>query len=214
MERARSFGRQRSLTDMKLSRPVFRANSSELFFYSTTRIFKSRHGTREYVFELLLVHSSSDDTLHQTFRAAERFLEGHEIPFRVSKIILNEEQVCRDGPDSFEETVTQLKGFLETPQFKGLRFLDKFQRWVYSHLNELPHLLILTDALGSCLMKGVALKGTSGIPPNTDVLLFFEQSKELDIQQSISQSAEKVTTGFNRMILQHNSPDPNRLANK
>ncbi|XEV05187.1 hypothetical protein FSHL1_010474 [Fusarium sambucinum] len=171
---------------------------------------------------LLLVHSSSDSTLVPTFQAAVQFFRHYAIPYRVSYIVLNEKHVCRDGHDSFEETVTQLKDFLEKRQIRGLEFLDKVEHWVKSHLNRLPRLLILTDTLGSCLVKGVALKGTSGIPTNTDLLLFLEEWKELDLQQvisaetrqsitveaqkSINESGKKVTAEFDCMMMQNNSP--------
>ncbi|KAF5235241.1 hypothetical protein FAUST_7206 [Fusarium austroamericanum] len=114
--------------------------------------------------------------------------------------MIHEELVFQDGRDSFKEAVAQLKNYLETTQLEGRRKRERLQVWTKSYQ---PHLLILSDALGSCLVKGVALNCSSGVPANTDFMLFFEDTKEPDTPESISTNVEKVTAVFDRMI-RHN----------
>ncbi|KAH7244423.1 uncharacterized protein BKA55DRAFT_573884 [Fusarium redolens] len=179
------------------------------FSASTTRIRKPltcRNNKR--VIEVLLVHCSLDSTLLPCLDIADKILQGFSLPYRLTEVSFNQREAYQDGRASFDETVAQLQGFIESPRSRK------------SRKNGPPYLMILADAPGSDLMKGVSINCYSGIPTNTKLILLFQESEQTTAGHSIdghtwhqiNERIKNIHYVFDAMILKRSSPELNPMV--
>ncbi|KAJ9422627.1 hypothetical protein FOXG_10670 [Fusarium oxysporum f. sp. lycopersici 4287] len=202
MEQLRSFYKRRR-------RGPYHIKAPHGFTASTTRVRKPvTYGNNKRVIEVLLVHSAVEPTLLSCLDVADKILRGFSFPYRLTEVSFSQSEAYQDGRASFDETVTRLQGFIESPRSRN------------SRKTEPPYLMILADTPGSELVKGVSIHCSSGIPANTNLILLFQDSEQSNAghpinkhtRQQVSTRIKTINDLFDEMILKHINPELNSMV--
>uniref|UniRef100_A0A0D2Y319 MalT-like TPR region domain-containing protein n=1 Tax=Fusarium oxysporum (strain Fo5176) TaxID=660025 RepID=A0A0D2Y319_FUSOF len=152
-----------------------------------------------------LLHTAITNVL---LNVADKILRGFSFPYRLTEVSFSQSEAYQDGRASFDETVTRLQGFIESPRSRN------------SRKTEPPYLMILADTPGSELVKGVSIHCSSGIPANTNLILLFQDSEQSNAghpinkhtRQQVSTRIKTINDLFDEMILKHINPELNSMV--